>query len=147
MTREAANGRPVVQRIGLPPDATAAGVARAHTRRSLTRWNLQVMLEPLTLVVSELVGNAVRHGRPPFELLLRRVGSGVRVDVHDEASDRAPDLRTAAPVARDPNAEDGRGLILVRALSRDSGVDQIADDGKRVWAVVEPTSADVGSIT
>lgn len=145
--QKTADGRRVVQRIGLPPDATAAGVARAHTRRLLARWNLLVMLEPLTLVVSELVGNAVRHGRPPYELLLRRVGSGVRVDVHDEASDRAPDLRTTSPAARDVEAEGGRGLTLVRAMSRDSGVDYMVNDGKRVWAVVEPTSAEVGAIT
>jgi two-component sensor histidine kinase len=38
------------------------------------------VLEPLLLVVSELVGNAVRHGRPPVQMLLRKTARGVRVE-------------------------------------------------------------------
>jgi anti-sigma regulatory factor (Ser/Thr protein kinase) len=128
-----------VQSFTLPSDASAAQVARAHARRLVDRWGLPPVMEPLTLVVSELVGNAVRYGRPPFQLLLRRIGQAVRVDVHDEAADRAPDLSRVA-TAKDPGAEDSRGLFLVDAVSADIGVDLIPDDGKRVWAVIDGTT-------
>lgn len=83
-------------------------------------------------MVSELVGNAVRHGRPPVNLRLRRAGRGVQVDVHDEDSS-AP---AVAPATSE--AESGRGLLLVDAVAADSGVAQIEGDGKVVWARVEP---------
>jgi anti-sigma regulatory factor (Ser/Thr protein kinase) len=124
-------------RFPLPPDARAPGVARAHTRQFLGRWSLPAVLEPLALVVFELVGNAVRYGRPPFELILRRMGRGVRVDVHDERPGFGP---TKSEPGRDD--EGGRGLPLVDAVSTDRGVDQIPDDGKDVWAVVEPREGD-----
>jgi anti-sigma regulatory factor (Ser/Thr protein kinase) len=122
--------------VPLPDDATAAGIARAQVRRVVLGWGLSSVIEPLTLIVSELVGNAVRYGRPPLALLVRRVGRGVRVDVHDERPNKAPTPADTAP--SDQNAEGGRGLFLVKALSRDTGVEQISHDGKRVWAVVEP---------
>ena len=91
-------------------------------------------MEPLQLVVSELVGNAVRHGRPPVQMWLRRVGRGVRVDVHDEAALVPPTSATLSGV----DAESGRGLFLVDAVSAESGVDEVEGDGKLTWARVEP---------
>ena len=134
----------------LPADATAAGAARAHVRRLLDNWSLGSLVEPLTLVVSELAANAARYGRPPLLLLLRRLGSGVRVDVHDESPEfrpRFPDPTTfsgniesgTSPAAASNAAtEGGRGLSLVQAVSSAAGIERIPDDGKRVWAVVEP---------
>ena len=118
--------------VELPPDLTAARAARAATRHALPRWRLGNLLEPVLLVVSELVGNAVRHGKPPVDLRLRKTGSGVRVDVHDEAS--SPPQRPAT--AHD--GESGRGMLLVDAVAAESGVEQIEGDGKVVWARVDP---------
>ena len=101
---------------------------------------MTAVIEPMTLITSELVGNAVRYGRPPLQMLLRRVGSGVRIDIHDEMPSREPQLPATLPA--DPDAEGGRGLALVQALAADLGVDQIDNDGKRVWAVVRPNDAD-----
>lgn len=67
-------------------------------------------------------------------MLLRRTGRGVRVEVHDEAPGTAP---AGASQLVDLDAESGRGLFLVDALSSDSGVQQIPDDGKVVWATLE----------
>jgi signal transduction histidine kinase len=119
-------------KVELPPDLTAAREARAATKRVLPRWRLAALLDPVLLVVSELVGNAVRHGRPPVDLRLRKAGQGVRVAVHDD--DSAPP--TAVEATRD--AESGRGLLLVDALASESGVEQIEGDGKVVWARVDP---------
>ena len=118
--------------MALPPDLTAAGEARAATRRVLPRWRLGELLEPVLLVVSELVGNAVRHGRPPVDLRLRKAGRGVRVGVHDEA----PTPPTA--VTADADAESGRGLLLIDAVATESWVEQIQGDGKVVWVRVDP---------
>ncbi|MCW2571839.1 MAG: uncharacterized protein JWO88_1897 [Frankiales bacterium] len=118
--------------VELPPDLTAAREARAATRHVLPRWRLTALLDPVLLVVSELVGNAIRHGRPPINFSLRRAGHGVRVDVHDEEA--------RLPVAPDVGhgAESGRGMLLVDAVATESGVEQIEGDGKVVWARVEP---------
>ena len=120
--------------VDLPQDLTAPSAARRATRRTLTRWRLGAILDPVLLTVSELVGNAVRHGRPPVELRLRRMGRGVRIDVHDEAS---VDVRT--PEQAD-DAESGRGLLLVDAVADESGVEQIEGDGKVVWATISDDS-------
>lgn len=120
--------------VGLPDDPSAPGIARARTRATLRAWRLPELVDPLLLVVSELVGNAVRHGRAPIGMLLRRTGPGVRVEVHDEAAAAAP---AGSSVLPDVDAESGRGLYLVEAVSSDSGVQQIPDDGKVVWATLE----------
>jgi hypothetical protein len=61
------------------------------------------------------------------------------VDVHDEAPGVKPtsdlDRRTTLP---GPDAQDGRGRFLVEALSARHGVNEVPDDGKEVWAVIEP---------
>jgi anti-sigma regulatory factor (Ser/Thr protein kinase) len=117
--------------MDLPDDGTAAGLGRAHARRVLDRWRLSSLTDSVTLVASELIGNAIRYGRPPFSLLLRRSGADVRVDVHDNAPELEPRLRRA-----DGDAEGGRGLTIVEALTVDSGVTQVPGDGKSVWGVV-----------
>ena len=121
-------------RVALPDDPTAPAVARERTRSVVGSWQLSNLLEPLLLVVSELVGNAVRHGRAPIRMLLRRTGLGVRVEVHDESSPPERDEEVSLP---DADAESGRGLYLVDAMSSETGVDHIEDDGKVVWATVE----------
>ncbi|MCU1591780.1 MAG: anti-sigma regulatory factor (Ser/Thr protein kinase) [Frankiales bacterium] len=118
--------------VELPADLTAPGAARAATRSVLPRWRLAALLDPVLLVVSELVGNAVRHGRPPVGLRLQKAGRGVTVGVHDEAS-TPPALAEAAP-----DAESGRGMLLVDAVASEFGVEQIDGDGKVVWAHVDP---------
>jgi anti-sigma regulatory factor (Ser/Thr protein kinase) len=123
--------------VALPYDLTAPRQARAAARTALRRWNLAALLDPLLLAVSELVGNAVRHGRAPVGMWLRRAGQGVRVDVHD-ASPQQPACR---PAMADREAEGGRGLSLVRAVARETGVEQIAGDGKVVWADITPPSS------
>jgi anti-sigma regulatory factor (Ser/Thr protein kinase) len=127
--------------VELPQDQTAPAAARAGARNVLGAWRLPRLLDPLQLVVSELVGNAVRHGRPPVAMLLRRTRGGVRVEVHDEEPMPAP--AGAGLPAED--AESGRGLFLVEAVSTDTGVEQVPGDGKVVWATVadeEPPADD-----
>ena len=115
--------------LDLPCDATAAGAARRTTRGALTRWHLRGLCAPVVLAVSELVGNAVRHGRPPVGMTLRRRGDSVRLEVHDAAP--AP---SSPPTPPGEDAESGRGLLIVDAVATASGVQDIDGDGKVAWA-------------
>ncbi|WP_245873897.1 ATP-binding protein [Streptomyces phaeoluteigriseus] len=88
-------------------------------------------------VVAELAANAVTHGRVPgrdFELRLLLLPEGtLRVEVSDTRGDR--ELR----IVTDPDAEGGRGLVLVAVLARTWGVDE-RDVGKTVWAEIPLTA-------
>ena len=117
--------------LALPADLTAAREARRHADRALRRWRLSDLVDPVLLVVSELVGNAVRHGRPPVDLRLRRTGRSVRLEVHDEASEPPAERRP------DADAEYGRGLLIVDAVATESGVKDVPGNGKVVWASFE----------
>jgi anti-sigma regulatory factor (Ser/Thr protein kinase) len=80
------------------------------------------------LLVSELVGNAVRHaGAPAFGLRLRRRRGWVRVEVRDPS--RA--LPCHLPV-EGMDVLSGRGLFLVDTLADRWGVD-LLPQGKVTW--------------
>lgn len=105
---------------------TAAAEARGHVRRQLAVWGLDE-LEPSTeVVVSELVGNAIRHARGPIRLRLLRSRSLVS-EVYD-GSLTTPRIRRAGQLD-----ECGRGLYLVSALSRRWGA-RYRNDSKCIWA-------------
>jgi anti-sigma regulatory factor (Ser/Thr protein kinase) len=124
----ASEGEPTIVHLDLPPDGSAARQARHTTRDTLLRWKLPGLVDDLLLAVSELVGNALRHAKPPFALTLRRHTAHIRVDVQD--ADPTP----PAGVAADDERESGRGLLIVNALATEVGVEQIPDDGKTVYA-------------
>ena len=124
--------------LRLPADTRAPRIARQFVCHFLERRDMLGLLEPLTLVVSELVTNAVRHARPPFELSLRRLGEGVRVGVQDAGRHDALDISGPMRLPSRDDHRGGRGLFLVKAVSAKTGVDKVGDEGKRVWAVVEP---------
>lgn len=117
--------------ISLAPDATAPGQARRAVRETLLGWRLPALVDACVLAVSELVTNAVRHGLPPFGLLIRRRVGSVRID----ANDARPDPFTVlGEIPSDRLAESGRGLALVRELADSIGSERVPGDGKNVYA-------------
>lgn len=85
------------------------------------------LIDDAELVASELVTNALLHGRPP--VVIRIVtGNVVRIEVEDGS--RVAPVRSFAR----PDAMTGRGLALVSALSREWGVEQRDGGGKVVWS-------------
>jgi anti-sigma regulatory factor (Ser/Thr protein kinase) len=116
--------------VELPSDRSAPAVARARTRGVLRAWRMPALLDPLLLVVSELVGNAVRHGRAP-----------VRYEVHVDDDDLVLTVTDGNPAPPGPGsccdstAEGGRGLFLVGQLTRCWGW-KPSGEGKQVWARV-----------
>lgn len=84
--------------------------------------------DAVLLVLSELLGNACRHGRGPVCYQADLDGGDVRVCVEDACP--------SPPIADETielDAEGGRGLFLVSTVSRSWGWEMIAS-GKRVWA-------------
>ncbi|MET8246279.1 ATP-binding protein [Streptomyces sp. NPDC005202] len=121
-------------RLRYTPTPRNAVEARHGARCVLRSWGVPTETrEAVELVVSELVTNAVRHGRVPgrcFEVAMTYEGEKA-VDI--EVSDACP--RRPLPADPDPEATSGRGLLLVTAPAqswevRDRGV------GKTVWARV-----------
>jgi anti-sigma regulatory factor (Ser/Thr protein kinase) len=113
-------------RLALRPVPASAARARAFVERTLGAWECDDFLDASRLLVSELVTNAVLHARTDFELLIRAVRTGIRVEVHDH--------NPAEPVVRryEEEAMTGRGLALVDELATRWGVDR-HPDGKAVW--------------
>ena len=89
--------------------------------------------DTVALLTSELVTNALVHTDGPATLELRRDGGTVRLRVTD-ADTRPPRVHTGA--GPDLEADGGRGMILVEALSSVWGVEP-SGSGKTVWADVD----------
>ncbi|MDX3356934.1 SpoIIE family protein phosphatase [Streptomyces sp. ME01-24h] len=111
----------------LPAGAEAAPIARAAARSRLADWGVAEETAVTTeLIVSELVGNAVRYGTPPLRLRLV-LEQMLTCEVSDTAAG-APHVKHARTVD-----EDGRGLFIVAGLADQWGVRYRAQ-GKTVWA-------------
>lgn len=100
--------------MGYPMTVRSVRLARLHVRRRLTMWNWPGDIEDAVLVTSELVANAVVHGRiPGHELRLRIV----------ELDDGTLSIEVSDPVLAFPEvrprtlSERGRGLSVVRQLA------------------------------
>ncbi|MCU4748148.1 MULTISPECIES: ATP-binding protein [unclassified Streptomyces] len=116
--------------LDLPDRPESVRSARDFTRSTLRFWRLSEQFDSVSLVVSELVTNALRYGDPAIELELVR-GSRRLVCAVRDAGATAP-CRTEA----DPGAESGRGLHLVECFSDGWGWrHQTESGGKVVWAV------------
>ena len=139
---------------------TAPSLARAFVTHTTRNWPVSDdCRESLQLLVSELVTNAARHtGRvdgPPTPLptepvavvglQIRLLGPAVRLEVWD--NDPMPAVRADLSL----EAENGRGLFLVEALSRAWGSYTHQAGGKVVWCDVaregaaEPATPPVGA--
>lgn len=110
----------------LPGSGTAASTARRLVTEQLAEWDLGELADVTELVVSELVGNALRYGDGPGRLRMLR---NERLMV--EVSDTGPDLPQIQHA--DVSDEGGRGLQLINMLCRRWGSCRTAE-GKVVWA-------------
>ncbi len=85
------------------------------------------VLEAITLMVSELATNSIRHAGSGFRLLIMTTRAGIRVEVTDTAGG-IPMMRSPAP-----DEPSGRGLRIVDMLSDSWGVEGPSGTGKTVW--------------
>jgi two-component sensor histidine kinase len=136
----ASKGRPSNRRDAwqrdYAPVATSVGQARADVAAYLSsqRFPRETAHDAL-LVLSELVGNAVRHGCLPGHHSLVRVEVRVALDtVRVEVSDTNPTPPT--PITPSEEDEGHRGLLIVQRLAVRWGVRPRPAIGKTVWALV-----------
>ena len=117
--------------VALPYGPEAAGAARRMVRAKLTEWGLPDLAGDAALVVSELTTNASRTGcQRRMIISVRRIGPGaVRLAVRDCCKE----LPVLVIVA-DDQAENGRGLALVHALTAGRWGATLEPCGKTVWA-------------
>jgi anti-sigma regulatory factor (Ser/Thr protein kinase) len=94
----------------------------------------QDVVENALLTVSELVTNAVRHGKPDITLSLTVRPPRLRIEVFDAGEDM-PILPDHEPR---PDRQAGRGLLIVAATAAEWGVLRaIGRRGKAVWAELD----------
>lgn len=86
----------------------------------------------LILMASEVATNAVKHAHTDFHVELRKRRDELLLTVSDEDPYRAPG---PSPVATEPLAIHGRGLLILDQLSNDWGVEP-TEHGKTVWLTV-----------
>lgn len=120
-------------------------IARSHARNVVCEWRLEVLADTVELIVSEITTNAVRASA---DIAARRGGTGQAPDAPRMrlwlTSDRRNvliqvwdgDHRRPRRQAPSPDAESGRGMLLVEALSTQCGCcARDGQDGKIIWAV------------
>jgi anti-sigma regulatory factor (Ser/Thr protein kinase) len=109
----------------LEPEDAAPRRARRLARQALSRWDLDDLTDPVELLVSEAVTNAVRYASRPVTLRLLRTDV-LRCEVGDDVPS-LPRLREARAID-----ESGRGLVVINKLSNRWGATRTST-GKVVW--------------
>lgn len=116
--------------VRLSPTPRGARLGRLLAAEQLRSWGIP--LDPARQIVAELSANAAIHGRVPgrdFRLDLYVIANALRIEVTDTHGDRLPCLQGLTP-----DAESGRGLVLVEALADRWGVTPGLRPRKTVWA-------------
>ncbi|MCP9990034.1 ATP-binding protein [Streptomyces albogriseolus] len=128
ITRARRTGHPGYSET-LPRHPESAASARRLVRAACAVWRMDDLAGDASLVVSELVANAVQHARrDTIRVVVERPGAArIRVCVVDFS--QAPPVRRASG----PGDESGRGLALVSGLADEWGSEPLPW-GKRVWA-------------
>ena len=114
-------------------DAQSARAARRFVSQALTGWDDEGgdLSDTVTLLVSELVTNAVVHAGSEVEVMVQLTATAARVEVTDASAD------AVAPRDAATDEDSGRGLALVGALARRWGIRPAPGGGKTVWFEVE----------
>ncbi|GAB6986560.1 ATP-binding protein [Nocardioides pyridinolyticus] len=127
--------RPLSTTLAVSADETATRSARALVRDLCATGPVGPQaVETAVLLVTELVSNAIEHGGGSALVEADLDRTRLRVSV----ADSDPRLPSAALAAID--AERGRGLLLVEALSSRWGATP-QDDGKTVWFELDHVSS------
>jgi anti-sigma regulatory factor (Ser/Thr protein kinase) len=128
MTGQVPAEGPPVARIALPLSTDSPRRARISLTPVLHRLGLSGDLVDLAvLLASELVTNAVLHGRGDPVVEVRATSREVWIGVED------PDSRLPQVQHINRGALGGRGMHLIDRLANTWGAAPIAGDGKIVW--------------
>ena len=113
-------------RADFPADPSSAAKARRFVDATLRTWSCDTLVDVATLLVSELVSNAVLHTGTGIAVVIRRDEDRLRVEVRDGSA--------RLPVAKHYSSMSGtgRGLLLVDRMSDQWGASRDGA-GKVVW--------------
>jgi DNA-binding response OmpR family regulator len=110
-------------------DAQTPRAARRFVTQALSGWDDDEgdLTDTVTLLVSELVTNAVLHAGTDVEVMVRLTATAARIEVTDASAE------SIAPRDATTEEDSGRGLALVGTLAQRWGVRPAAGGGKTVW--------------
>ncbi|MFE2426463.1 ATP-binding protein [Streptomyces sp. NPDC059373] len=130
-TTAAGTGRRREMSVDIAPQLHLVARVRHAVVGALRLWGVLGIADDMGLIATELVGNAIRHGSGD--------GVGVLLAVQDGlALLEVTDGTREEPTHRQPEDgdEDGRGLLIVRALAKDCGWRINGRGGTTVWATM-----------
>jgi CheY-like chemotaxis protein/anti-sigma regulatory factor (Ser/Thr protein kinase) len=107
-----------------PCSLSSVAEARSFVSETLVELDVDLDLDGVKLLVSELATNAVTHACTPFDVSVHQTGDGVRVEVSDGS--------LVQPAASEPSAPGGFGLSIVDTLADSWGFTP-SGRGKVVW--------------
>ena len=117
--------------------AASASEARGVVRSALADWGLARVDDTVSLLVTELVSNGVRHARTRLVLTLSLDGPCLRIALSD-GDPRAPVVRP-----REELTVGGWGLALIDSLSTEWGTDIDDSRGKTVWFQIDTSDLEL----
>lgn len=123
--------------ILLPHAPTSVSIARRHLSADLFASGVaDSIIDDATVIVSELLSNALRHARPlpsgQIRVVWNRRGDSVEVSVSDGGAATEP--RRGRPAL---SSLGGRGLGIVESMAECWGVRHEDGGGTTVWAVIK----------
>ena len=124
-----------IETLDLKAEASAAGDSRRFVRQVCSSWALAAdRIDTAALLVSELVTNAVEAPVVPVCADLQVIGVRL-VERRDSVVIEVWDTSPQPPRLIEPSEDsvDGRGLLLVNALSIQWGYCDLGTGGKVVW--------------
>ena len=124
----------------LPAVPESARTARGRVRAALTAPGLRELADDAEVVVSELVANAVQHAGSPADVALITTAGELIIIIVD-SSPVLPTMSTAGD-----DAESGRGLAIVDAVTGGQWGCWKSSAGKLVWARLGFAALNTGEI-
>jgi anti-sigma regulatory factor (Ser/Thr protein kinase) len=122
------------RRQSFPSAPISAGHARRFVEEALNDVGLGEFGYTATLLVSELVANAILHTGTAFDVVVKPGADKVRVEVHDGS----PELPVRKRYSNMSGT--GRGLLLVEQMAAGWGAHPTST-GKVVWFELDGQSA------
>jgi anti-sigma regulatory factor (Ser/Thr protein kinase) len=118
-----------VAEVRVPDRLDSVPATRAFLVRLLDGWGIEdQVIDDASLLATELMANAVRHGVGIVELRVESEEGRLHVAVHDDG-DSTPVVNHAGPAS-----PGGRGMWIVQSIARDWGTESNGDEpGKTVW--------------
>jgi anti-sigma regulatory factor (Ser/Thr protein kinase) len=114
--------------VTVPLEPRAIRGARRLAARAAECWGRPDLADVAALLTSEIVTNAVRHANHRVRLGVLKVNNGLRVTVWDDGPGSPKFNPTVSP-----DAESGRGLLLLHELADAHGALLTDDGSKGVW--------------